>query len=228
MKFSALVIEPSRSNRSYLWQALLAESSFERVRAIDDLDGALAHLQSGAGYDVVLASSDFPREKIGAFVKKARESAGGTESAYVTVVRKAGQTRENVAFGLVDGTDGFLFVPFSVHTLREVAVIASAVKKEHEHKRRLAALKLLLAEVRVTFSKVVTAMHCEEETAGMRHALATVGVSLKKIKEEDSALYYEVLLPHLENANPYYEVLYKGASARIRKKLKKQIASRRE
>ena len=214
--FSALIIEASPSKRSYLWQATLSEPSFGRVKGMKTLEESLAHLQEGNVFNVLLLSNSFSRTQLANFISKAKESSGGKEAAYVLVLPEDDQTRETVALTMKDGMDGFLFSPFSVSSLKEVAKIAASVKLKFETEKRKASLMLLLPEVSLSLDALAAQKIKGKDFADKDKVFKAQAANLKDVAYDFRDLYIDMLMQVCERAKPRQLPSYKGASQRVK------------
>jgi response regulator RpfG family c-di-GMP phosphodiesterase len=224
MSLQALIIDPNPTSRGYLWQATLAEVNFQRVKAYSKFDTALNYLQEGAKYDVLLITSQFPKDEIARFVEQAKLSEGGKEAAYVVVLKAAHQNTENIATSMMEGVDGFLFEPFSVQSLRQVAAIAARVKSEFEKQRRRAAISLYVIDVMKALDDYALALFSDTDVVAKNKLFLKSVLPFRKMGPEDLAVYYDVVGEIFEKARPRPPISYKGASLRVRQKAKEQTA----
>lgn len=222
-RLSALIVEPNASKRGYLWQATLHEPQFYRVKGLKSLEETLVFLGSNVS-DVLLISSCFPKSKVASFVEQARTLSGGREAAYVTVVPAEEQTKENIALNLMDGLDGFLFIPFSVSSLKEVAKIAGRVKKKFEGEKKKAALKLLLPDLsKAVDNFAVSRMIKSNLEIEMKENLLEAFGAVKNIAIEFRGDYIDILTEFLESAPPRTLPAYRGASERVKQMYEKTL-----
>lgn len=219
--YTALIIEPSASKRSYLWQATLSEPSFARVKGIKSLEEGLMHLQEGNVFNVVLLPSCFNRGQLATFIAKSKESYGGKEAAYVLVLPEDDQVREKIALTIKDGMDGFLFSPFSVNSLKEVANIAASVKLKFETEKRKASLQLLLPDFLLSIDNLALAHLKKKETSDKNKIVKQHANNLKEIATDFRDLYLDILMQECEKAKPRQLPAYKGASKRVKQMLEK-------
>lgn len=216
----ALIIDSNPLSRGFLWQATLAESHFRKVKAVGNLPAAIAQLNDNR-FDVILIPSTIAVDEAKQFVSDARHTEGGKESAFVVVLKLPDQTTEKIATGIMDGTDGFLFEPYSVESLKRVASVASKVKGEHERRRKEAATRLLIADIIEkldTYSSAVQADKGAMSHSRERKEFLKAAATLKKFKQIDLGIYYEVAPGMFEAALPKL-IIYRGASKRLKKKL---------
>ncbi len=222
-RLSALIIEPNASKRSYLWQATLSEPQFSRVKGMKSLGDTLAFLAERS-IDVILISACFSKNKVVEFIEHARALQGGKESAYVSVVPTAEQTNENIAMDLLGGLDGFLFVPFSVHSLKQVAKIASRVKKRFEADKKKAALTLLIPPLAKCLDNYAVATMIQSKmTIEKKEELLESFGSVRSIALEFRDDYINILTEQFENCPPRTLPTYEGASERVRMMYEKTL-----
>ncbi len=224
MKLSALIIEPNHLTRGYLWQATMSEEFFARVKAVRKLSDALEQLRGGIEYDVLLVSASFASESIANFVREAKSSDGGKDAAYISVVPSHKIEKEDIAFSIMDGSDGFLFSPFSVSSLREVARVAAKVKVEKEKERYRAAITLLLDGVMQSLDMLALAKFLDKDSSAYKKGLDKAVAPIRKLDPMFIPIYYELMAEILpEQAEPRPELDYEGPSQRVRKMLEQRL-----
>lgn len=226
MQLSALIVDFNPMSRSFLWQVTVEGVYFRRVKAYSHTQDALEHLRSGVKYDVLLITSQIPQEETKSFIQKAKESEGGKEAAYIVVVKMPDQTTENVASGMLGGTDGFLFEPFSVESLKQVATIAERVRKKFEDERQRAAYRLIATDVMRSLDEFAVATITNENIPGARKQMQQSVRSIKKMTSEQYGMYVDIMSSVFETARPRAPLGYKGASQRVRDKARKISAKR--
>lgn len=222
MLFDALIVDPNPFSRGNLWQATLYEPNFRSVKAVSGLSEALAQLQNGNRFHVLLITSEFPSSDIKTFIPDAKRTDSGKEAAYVLVLKKKDQDAENVATSIVDGTDGLLLEPYSVHSLKQVAAIAARVKGEHERERARAAISLMLHDIIPKLDAYAEAKRKQQEPGSSYKDLKRLGAGLKKIVKEHQSAYAEVAHDVFQTASPRQtKSKYKGASKRVKQLVEK-------
>ena len=226
VRFDAMIIDPDPTSRGYLWQATLAEVSFHKVKAFSKPDTAVAHLAQGAKFDVMLITSGFGRDDIINFIREAKQTEGGKEAAYIWVLKTVHQTTDNIAFGLIDGTDGFLLEPFSVDSLQQVAAIAARVRKEYDRQRKKVALTLVVKEIMNALDEYALARVTKKGIAAATHEFKKASEVLRKLEQDDLEIYHEVACEMFEKGIPRPPIAYRGASTRVKQKMKEVAAER--
>ena len=222
MSFDALIVDHNPVSRNYLWQATLADPNFQTVKAVSSLHYAMVSLQSGYKTDVLLISSALDTAEISEFIPEARKTAVGKEAAYVIVLKIKDQETENIATSLVDGTDGLLFEPYSVASLRAVAAIAAKVKAKHEEERTKVALKMVVKDLIPKFDQYAEQTRKKSEATQAKKELLKISHGLKKIGGNHIDAWVEIAAEAFENAPPRPpKEGYKGASERVKAKFKK-------
>ncbi len=214
--FSALIVEASPTKRSYLWQATLSEPSFGRVKGMKSLEEALAHLQEGNKFHVLLLSKAFSRKQLSTFITNAKNSSGGKESAYVLVLSDDDQTRETVALSMNDGMDGFLFSPFSVDSLKEVARIAASIKLKFETEKRKASLRIIIPEVTQALDDLALSKIKNKSGGEKEKSLKNKVKNLKEVAYDFREIYIDMLAEICAQAEPRKIPAYEGASERVK------------
>ena len=174
---------------------------------------------------MVLITSTIDRDEMRSFITASKISEGGKEAAYVMVLKANHQDAENIAFSMMEGTDGFLMEPFSVDSLRQVAMIAARVKGEFERARQRAAIALIVGDIMKSLDDLANAKILGDDTVQQRKKLVTSTRALKKLKSgNDLQLYYDLAPEMFEAGTPRPSLGYGGASKRVRERARKLSA----
>ncbi|HMO16689.1 MAG TPA: hypothetical protein PJ989_01220 [Oligoflexia bacterium] len=221
-RFSAIVIEPVNTKRGYLYQAILTDPHFRKLKGFREIDEALHGLRGGAPVDVILISATFSSERIKAFIAQAKKTESGKEAAYIIITPVDIQTRENVASSMLDGSDGFLFIPFSVDSITEVAKIADAISQKFETERKKAALSILIPNITEALDSLATLAQEGENLAIGKARLKNAVRPVIAIKDQIPDYYFEQLAKYCENCPPRVLAKYKTASKRVQAMLERR------
>ncbi len=207
----------------YLNQVIRAEPEFTRLHGFRNVESSLKYLRTSEPVDVVIISSDFSQYVINHFISAAKESRGGKEAAYVLFSPMDQDSREHIATSMMEGMDGVLFSPFSVHSVREVARIAEQVRKKFEMERKKAALMLLLPNVTGALDSLAKAIYEGVNVTPAKKKLMSSLDSITPLRKELMEEYFSRLFVLCEEAKPRFKEgsAYTGASTRLRKKLNK-------
>jgi response regulator RpfG family c-di-GMP phosphodiesterase len=225
-RYIPIVVEPDLRKQAYLHQAIRAEPEFKKSKGFRNVESSLKYLRSSESVDVVLISSEFTQYVINHFISAAKESRGGKEAAYVLCAPMDKDSREDVAASVIEGMDGVLFSPFSVHSVKEVARIAAQVKKKFELKRKKAALLLLLPNVTNAIDDLSKLMFEGSNISPAKKKLMSSIDSIAHLREDLMEDYYSALFSLCESGRPRptnsMSLNYTGASTRLRKRLNKE------
>lgn len=228
-KYEAIIADPEIDTRMRLKQATASVHNFGKVAQVGDLDEALNKLQGDDKNDVVFISYKFDQADVTSFIKQAKASKQGQDTAYILVMKTKDQSASVVAQNVMIGADGFLFEPYSVDYLIEITNLAAKVRKERTDARERGAMKFLVTDVMNQIDMIST----------MKQAGYEVGPHLKKLREmcgvfatltpESHKVYMDVALQLFENAplpkKLLQKKLYTGASDRIKKRMEKKLVA---
>lgn len=142
-KFSSLIIDPEMASRGKLRQAAHNVHTFARVLSLSNMEDGISKLQSDHRCDIVFISHNFQVNDIENFIQIAKTTTQGKHCAYILVGKAGSQNKHSVINNVFLGIDGFLFEPFSVDSLREIAEIAAKIKAKNSIERERAAIQLL-------------------------------------------------------------------------------------
>lgn len=229
-KFSAWVIDRDMDARMRLKQATNSVPTFGQVKLVNSLEDSQKGLEQSPHVDVIFMSHRFGQDQITDFIRKAKSTKGGMDSAYILVLQTADQDSNTVAQNVLIGADGFLLEPYSVDNLVEITALADRVKRERSMEREQAALKFLVEDVIKQVDRVAFIKSCGFD----------VGRNLKKLKDmcsvfydlqsESKEVYYEIAIDLFMNAplpvTPQKN--YKGVSDRVKKKMEAKLLAEME
>ncbi len=231
-KFDAVIVDCDLDTRMRLKQATASVHHFGKVSQATTLKDALGKLTVEVSTDVCFLSYRFDREEVLGFIREAKNTRGGQDTAYIVVLPQKDQSSSTVATSVLAGFDGFLFEPYSVDQLIELTQLAAKVRKERAGAREEAAIKFLLNDL----------INQVDQIAYLKAAGYDMGPSMKKFKEISSALtnlapdskqkYTQIAVDTFE-ACPlpkkiFQRKIYGGASSRVKKKQEKAIMSELE
>jgi CheY-like chemotaxis protein len=218
VKFRALVVDPNPLTRSYIWEAVLSDAHFSVVTASKSTEDSITQFSQGYACDVVLVSSNIDLLLIRGLMKVMKESEGGKEAALVAIVYANEQNSSALGTLLAEGADGLLLSPFSVHSLAQVAQIASRVKGEFDRKRKLAAAKIMAGELLIKFDEINRALLKGVNSQKSIEKMQKVGSGLERLLEGSPELFAEAMIDVIRNIEPP-KGAYQGPSQRVKRKL---------
>ena len=172
-RYSALIVDSNAGIRGRLKNAMRAVPSFGEIQICSSLADARQRI-SQTPYDVVFISVRIGEEPTSRFILDAKQSMHGRDSAYVLVL----EGRKNsfaVARSLMEGADGILLEPYSVHSLQEITALAERVRKERHHLRLKLAMRLLVTEIAAQLEQV-SRFHKAKMPGGVSSARAAPDV----------------------------------------------------
>ncbi len=233
VKFDAYIVDPELDSRMRLKTATTAVHNFGKVHQLGTLREAVQRLGTSDRCDVMFVSHRFDKSEIQTFVRDAKKTQQGQDTAYILMLNIGKNDAATVATNVMMGVDGFLFEPYSVDQLLEITLLAQRVKKERSNAREKAAMQFLITDVITQIDLIAYLKSCGYE----------VSASLKKFKEMCSVLtrlegdsintYYEVAIKMFEEAPLPTKIVqtqkkYGGASSRVKKKLGDKVAAELE
>lgn len=229
-KYESIVIDNDMAARMRLKTATTSVPSFGNVRMISTLHEAQSVLSASGHVDVIFISNRFPDREINPFIKSAKETGGGQDSAYILVLKTEDQESNTVAKNVLGGADGCLLEPYSVDQLVEITDLAARVKQERSQERQAAALRFLVQDTMKQLDRVWYLKSCGFD----------VGINMRKLKDmckvfetletESHELYLEIVVDAFEKAPlPAFPVKkYKGVSDRVKKRMEQKILAELE
>ncbi|MBX7143814.1 MAG: hypothetical protein K1X79_05135 [Oligoflexia bacterium] len=231
-KFDAILVDPEIQSRMRLKQATTAVPHFGKVHQLTELREAQNRLAGSERCDVVFISRKFEMENIISFIKTAKGTGQGQDSAYILVLGAKDQDSSTVAASVMSGFDGFLFEPYSVDNLLEITEISSRVRKERSLAREEAAMKLLVTDLLNQIDLLSYMKTMKSDPTRVLKKLRERTAVLKTLSPESSDIYYRIALDMFENAPLPTKIFqrknYGGASSRVKRKMEDKLIAELE
>ena len=227
MKYESLVIDTDVNARNRLKQAMMSVFQFGSTAFVATLKEALDNLANHRKADVVFISFRYPKEQITQFIKEAKLSKGGQDSAFVMILENTKQDSSSVAQNVLVGGDGMLFEPFSVDSLVEITNVAARVRAERAESRERAALSFLLHDITQQLDVLASLKSRGFDVGGTHKKLRDLCAVISTLEPNSLKIYLELAVEVFENAPLPRELpksrTYSGASSRIKKRLEQKI-----
>lgn len=198
----ALIVDPNPTTRNYLWQAILATTDFHGVKSASSPKNTIDMLTQGKKFDVIILSSQFDQQTVRDFISEARRTTSGRECAFITVIKQTNDRGKSVATGMIDGSDGFLMEPFSTTSLRQVAEIATRVKKEAQEARVKAGLNMLFQDIIPVVDRYAETKRQGGDTKQVKKELIGLSENLKKVGKNYFRQMIDVAIDSFSAAAP--------------------------
>lgn len=227
MKYESLVIDTDVNARNRLKQAMMSVFQFGSTAFVASLKEALDSLTNQRKADVVFISFRFPKEQITQFIKDAKQTKGGQDSAFVMILENTKQDSTSIAQNVLVGGDGMLFEPFSVDSLVEITNVAARVRTERAESRERAAFSFLLNDVMQQLDILASLKSRGFDVGSTHKKLRDMCAVLTTLEPRSLEIYLDLAVEAFEKA-PLPKPLpksrtYSGASSRIKKILEKKI-----
>ncbi len=232
-KYTALIVDSDPTSRMRLKQATLPLPKFGSTSVASTIMEGLKRLGDGLSpVDIVFISHRFPQEESRDFITKGKETPGGEDSAYVSVMTNEGGNASNIATSLMSGFDGFLKEPYSVDDLDNTTILSTKIKKERSGAREKKAIQVIIQDLIAQIDKVAYIRSCQLEPGKAMKKLVQMSGIFHTMSEESRLVFYECAIEAFENApvNSFAGNMkqYKGASSRIKKALAEKLLAEAE
>lgn len=230
-KFDAILIDPDLNSRMRLKQATTAVPQFGAVQQTSTVNEALSRMGGGDKCDVIFLSFRIDQSEITNFIRKAKETKAGQDTAYVLVM-KGGADGATIAQNVIGGADGMLFEPYSVDYLYEITNLAARVKRERSDLREKAAIQMLVQDLITQVDQLAYLKSCNMDTVRAFKRLKESCDFIRSLSPESVQAYYQMAVdsfqaaPIPSNVSKYKK--YGGASDRIKKRMEKKVAAEME
>lgn len=226
-KFDAIIIDHDLDSRGKLKQAAHNVVSFGKVYPFSTLADVLARLQVGEKCDVIFLSYKLGQEEIAEFIKAAKDTHSGRDCAYILVMTARSQESNIVAQNFLGGANGFLFEPYSVDSLREIAELAATVKLENQKERERAALQILVNDMVREVANMALRYSVGQDIRPELKRAKRIAAAVKELQPEALDEYYEMLIESFIKAPPPATPSYFGASRRVKQRLAQRAREQR-
>ncbi len=228
-KYDALIIDPDMTTRSRLKQVCASVVNFGRVVPIGSCFETMEQIRGDARYDVVFISHHIPQEQIPPFIKDAKLTPGGQDTAYILVLPTKEQASGDVAQAMMIGADGVLFEPYSVDILVEITLLAAKVRKERRAARDEAAFRFLLNDLIQQIDVIAYSKSCGYEIGPAMRNFRQACAVVSTIDADSVDIWYKTAVDMFEAAPIPAALLqrkkYGGASTRVRQRMTEKISA---
>jgi len=220
-----VIIDPDSKSRHALRGSTNAIVNFRKVSPVMQLDEGLAAIKSLDFCDFVLLSSTFGFPDIYDFIARARTTSRGSESTYIIVVKTADRDERCLAESILKGVHSFLFEPYSVDGLQEIAYLADKVRHENAEKRKKAAIRLLISNIIREFDKMSSYLKRGFNMERARKKFYEACEGLRAIDDSAYSVYLDIAITMFDASLPpnLGAESYAGVSNRVRLRLEKRL-----
>jgi hypothetical protein len=191
-ELSALVIEADSEKRSRCSQAARANNSFKKISAIAHPREFEARVAEGQVFDVVFIGCSIRQELVGEVVRVAKGHS--EDCACILVANGHEQDASSLASTMIGGIDGFLYEPFSVDGLAQVAQVAQELKRVNRERRIKASIKLIVAEMLNSLDDMSAGKAAGRPTPNSSGALIRMAETVQQLGPDALPFYYDELV----------------------------------
>lgn len=227
-KFDGIIIEPEMDARMRLKQVCASVVNFGKVLPLGSFAECLSKLSGDTPADVVFVSARLGQNNISAFIRDAKATTNGQDSAYILVIPSKDSNGAIVAQSVMMGADGLIFEPYSVDQLVEITNLSARVRKERSTAREEAALKFLITDIIHQIDLIAYSKTCGYEIGTPMRAFKQACTVLGTLEAESIQNYYRIVTDLFEAApvaaNLYQRKKYGGASSRVKRKMAEKLA----
>ncbi len=226
-RYHTIIVDSDLERRMRLRQATAMVQYFGEVTAVSELREAISKLQGDRVCDVIFMTSHFPQEEIDAFVKEAKQTKHGQDTAYVLLVGVDKQDSADLAKNIMGGLDGFLLEPYSVDSLVDITRLAAKIKGDRRVAREKAALNLLISKIITQLDVVAYAKRLGSEGGHSVKQLKELGEQIQRLTGESLSMYHELAIEAFCAAplpkRIFKSDAYAGASSRVKQRMEKKL-----
>jgi DNA-binding NarL/FixJ family response regulator len=229
IKYDAIIIDTEMATRMRLKQVCGSVVNFGKVHPLGSILEGHAKLKSESNIDVIFLSHHLSQEVVAKFIKDAKATPSGQDSAYILMLKSKDQESSTIAQSMMIGADGVLFEPYSVDSLVEITLLSAKVRKERANAREEAALKFLLSDIMQQIDMIAYSKSCGYETGAAFKHFKQVCSLLHTLEGESLVIYNRLVVDLFENAPVPAALMqrkkYGGASSRVKKRIGEKLAS---
>lgn len=140
-------VEPDVNARARLKQMIFAHTPEARVTPAQRLNEAVARIENGGEFDLMIVSSAFGFDALTPFLEKVRAFPNAADMVIIAILRGRDADTATVVRNLMSGIHGCLCEPFSVDNLAELLAQARQARSARDQRKRLLALEFILNDV---------------------------------------------------------------------------------
>lgn len=227
-KFDGLIIDPELDARMRLKQVCSSLVNFGKVYPVGSFTECLGKLKSEQHTDVVFVSARLGQANISDFIKDAKATQQGQDSAYILVIPSKDSASAMVAQSVMMGADGLLFEPYSVDQLVEITNLSARVRRERSAAREEVALRFLINDIIQQIDLIAYSRSCGYETGTAMRTFKQACTVLASLEPDSLKLYYRLVPDIFETApvpaNLFQRKKYGGASSRVKRRMAEKLA----
>ena len=229
-KYDAFIVDSDIDTRMRLRQATSSVPQFGKIHVFSSPRECTQKLQLGGDHcDVIFLSSKFEMSEVQEFIRLAKETKTGQDSAYILVLGARDQGSGVIANNVMIGVDGFLFEPYSVDQLVEITGLSAKVKRERSASRERIGLTLLLTDIINQVDLVAYLKSLGHEPGTSLKKLKDLTQGLAALSPESFQVYVELAIKLFSDApipkKAFKTENYKGASSRVKKKMGEKVVA---
>ena len=203
-KLQTLIFSPEPSDILALKQLIFASGRFNiyKVNRCPHLTFNQLADESEALIDVVFVS-DFRVGELtaGEFVRAAKGTKSGADSAYILLVKPENQSDSFVAERVANGFDGFLFEPFSLISLEEICELAIQIKVKRWKERQLKTLSFLMEGASRELDKSIDYLSHQRGSIRSARCLQDIAGVMRCLDEVSEEEYFSALFEAFSKAS---------------------------
>jgi hypothetical protein len=220
-----VIVDPDSKSRHALRASTNAVVNFRKVSPTTHLEEALTTIKSLDFCDFVLLSSSFGFDEIFHFMERSKTTIKGAEATYIVVVKSADKNERLLAEALIKGIHGFLFEPYSVDGLQEIANLSDKVRNDHADKRKKAAIRLLISNIIREFDKMSAYLKRGFNVDRARKKFYEACEGLRAIDDGAYSSYLDIAIGMFDSTIPpkLGSDSYVGVSHRVRQRLERKL-----
>jgi response regulator RpfG family c-di-GMP phosphodiesterase len=233
-QLTLLLVDNDIDSRMRLRHAVSTVQAFGEAVQVNNLEDARLRLDCAATkFDVVFLSYEFPREQLSKLISDGKSLKCGRDAAYVMLFAGNEDRNKSIAEGLLAGTDGFLFEPFSIDQLVDVTKLAAKIKLQRAAARQMLSLDFIVKDfVRLidVYSRL-TMMGCDASKARAR--VERMSNTVKSFEPEAQEAFLQALVEMFmlqPTPDPIFQRFKKEGirSMRLRMRLAENLTEKKE
>jgi len=191
-ELSGLVIEADSEKRSRLSQAARANNCFKKISAVAQPRDFEARVGEGHVFDLVFIGCSVRPENIDEVIRVSKEHS--EDCACILLANGHEQDAISLASTMISGIDGFLYEPFSVEGLVQVAEVARELKRVNQERRIKATVELLVVDLLNSLDDVFIGRVAGRPTPNSSGMLVKLSETLQQLGPEALPVYFEELI----------------------------------
>ena len=179
LKLNTIVIDPDDETRQRLCEVLEISEEFIDIQPASSFVNAKTLVEKSVKVDAIFIASHLNTHEITSFMSEMSHFLPTRDASIILLLNTSDQEKSFVSNRHLEGVDGFLAEPYSVSSLKKLALLTSKTQKKKRDARENLALEHLLPEI----------VFLIDQIASLKQSGFAAKISMETFREMCSALH---------------------------------------